>query len=270
MHFIALEHEPTSLRGGQELNLFEICRGLAERGHQVSLLYEQEGNLLEHYQTFCEHTIKVNRYGFDRRKITEIINFLPSLASIRQIPTQRDSIVFSNAYHSAFFGYLLSVYCRLPLICYLQIPPFDFNRQRLLGLKGVKRFIAVSNQTRLIWSKLGYQAEKIDIVHNGTDTEKFKPAKDFAWLRQQWGIPETTRVISYVGRLDKEKGIETLIKAFALLAKEHQDLKLLIAGKPVLHVSLEKNRECPEAGMKYQRSLESLLVELGVDQSVQF
>lgn len=270
MHFIALEHQPTSLRGGQELNLFEICRGLAQRGHQVSLLYEQEGNLLEQYRTFCEHMISVNGYGFDRRKLDDVLRFLPSLASLPQIPTGKDSVVFSNAYHSTFFGRLLARYRQIPLLCYLQIPPFDFNRQRLFGLQGVKRFIAVSDQTRSAWSKLGYEPNKIDLVYNGTDTNKFTPASDFSQVRQQWGISEATRVISFVGRLDKEKGIETLIKAFALVKQTNPDTKLLIAGKPLLHVSLEKQKECPEEGMKYQRSLEAMLVQLGIEDSVAF
>lgn len=270
MHFIALEHQPTSLRGGQELNLFEICRGLAQRGHQVSLLYEQAGNLLEQYRTFCDHTIPINGYGFDRRKLHDVLRFLPSLASLPQIPTGKDSVVFSNAYHSTFFGHLLARYRQIPLLCYLQIPPFDFNRQRLFGLQGVNRFIAVSDQTRSDWSKLGYQPDKIDLVYNGTDTNKFAPAADFSQVRQQWGISESTRVISFVGRLDKEKGIETLIKAFALVKRTEPDAKLLIAGKPLLHVSLEKQKECPEEGMKYQRSLEAMLIQLGIEDSVAF
>jgi len=45
MHLIVVENEPTSLRGGQELNLLEICRGLAQRGHNISLLYTKEGIL---------------------------------------------------------------------------------------------------------------------------------------------------------------------------------------------------------------------------------
>ncbi|MGQ9873083.1 glycosyltransferase family 4 protein [Leptodesmis sp.] len=167
-------------------------------------------------------------------------------------------------------GLILARYHQIPLLCYLQIPPFDFNRQRLFGLQGVRRFIAVSDQTRSVWSKLGYEPDKIDLVYNGTDTNKFTPAMDFAQVRQQWGIPESTRVISFVGRLDKEKGIETLIKAFALVKQTYPDVKLLIAGKPLLHVSLEKQKECPEEGMKYQRSLEALLDQLGIEDSIAF
>lgn len=270
MHLIALEQEPTSLRGGQELNLLEICNALAQRGHRITLLYEREGNLLEQYAKFCEHTIRINSYGFDRRRIGDVLNFIPSLLKLRSIPFGQDSVIFSNVYHTVFYGYLLAAYRKLPFLCYLQVPPFDFNRQRLLGLKHVDRFIAVSSQTKQDWSKIGYAPEKIDVVLNGTNTQKFKPAEAFALARSPWNIPDETRVITYVGRLDKEKGLETLIEAFALVVKTGAKAKLLIAGKPLLHISVEKNRECPEEGQKYQRSLEDLVAQLGIEQHVTF
>jgi glycosyltransferase involved in cell wall biosynthesis len=270
MHFIALEHEPSSLRGGQELNLFEICRGMSERGHQVSLLYEREGNLLEQYRQFCAHTIQVNGFGFDRRKFLDILNFLPSLASIPSLPVTQNSVVFSNDYHSAFFGRLLALYRKLPLICYFQIPPCDFNRQRSFGLKGASRFIAVSHQTKQNWAKLGYNNETIDIVYNGTNLERFKPAQDVTIVRQKWDIPDHANVISFVGRLDREKGLEVLLQAFSLLLKTGRTAELLIAGKPLVHISPEKNCECPETGKQYQRSLEELANKLGILDHVHF
>lgn len=270
MHLIALEQEPTSQRGGQELNLLEICHGLKQRGHRVSLLYERPGNLLDRYREFCDHTIRINSYGFDRRKFSDVLNFLPSLAQLGTVPTSEDSIIFSNVYHTVFWGYLLSLARQLPFVCYLQVPPFDFNRQRLLGLKGVDRFIAVSDQTKQNWCKLGYEPEKIDVVLNGTDPEKFKPAADFAELRSQWQIPQDARVITFVGRLDHDKGLETLLQAFQILAKTHQNTRLLIAGKPLLHVNPKNYQECPEERMKYQQSLQDMAVDLGISEQVTF
>jgi glycosyltransferase involved in cell wall biosynthesis len=270
MHLIALEQAPTSLRGGQELNLLEICRDLSSRGHQITLLYEREGNLLDQYREFCQHVIRINSYGFDRRRIDDVLNFLPSLLQVGTVPVSQDSIVFSNVYHTVFWGYLLARYRQLPFVCYLQVPPFDFNRQRLLGLNGVDRFIAVSHQTKQNWASIGYDSNKIDVVLNGTDTEKFQSAQDLKSVRSQWDVPENHKIISYIGRLDKDKGLETLITAFALLLKTNPNATLLIAGKALLHISPTKNRECPEECLKYERSLEQLVVNLGTQNQVKF
>jgi glycosyltransferase involved in cell wall biosynthesis len=270
MHLIALEQEPTSLRGGQELNLFEIARGLVNRGHRVSLLYEREGNLLDPYREFCQDVIKIDTFGFDRRKLEDILKFVRSLIQIGRIPAYQDSLVFCNAYHSAVFGYALSSLKNLPFICYFQIPPCDFNRQRRIALNGVDRFVAVSHQTKLEWVKFGLAADRICVVQNGTDPNKFKPVEDFAALRREWGFSEDDRILSYVGRIDHSKGIESLIKALGILNQQGLNPQLLLAGKPVVHYDPEKGKECPEAGMKYQRSLEQLAIDLGVGNQVKF
>jgi glycosyltransferase involved in cell wall biosynthesis len=269
MHIIALEDAPTSLRGGQELNLFEICYGLAQRGHQVSLIYSKEGNLLDRYQQFCQHTIKIDRYGFDRRNWLDVASFLPNLAKIPTIPVQSDSVVFSNSCHPAFFSYLLALFRKRPLVCYIQTPSLSFNRQKLMGLNGVNRFITVSNQMKQYWANLGYQPKKIDVVHNGTDLSKFQPANELVEIRHQYHVPEHHRVISYVGRLDTEKGLEVLLKAFALLAKSDEQITLLIAGKSIMSVNLESSSDRID-GRDYQVVLEQLAIDLGIRDRVQF
>ncbi len=270
MHLIALEQEATSLRGGQELNLLEICQNLSKRGHKITLLYEREGNLLERYKEFCDHTIRVNSYGFDRRRVDDVINFLPSLTSLLQIPTSRDSVVFSNVYHTVFYGYLLSTLRKLSLVCYLQVPPYDFNRQRRLGLKNVDKFIAVSNQTKRNWMECGYADNKIDVVLNGTDVEKFKPATDLQGVRSQWNIPDDTRVIAFAGRLDRDKGVEVLIQAFTKMLEAGARAKLLLAGKPLMHIDPVTFKESPEYQMKYQQSLVDIATNLGAGDHIHF
>lgn len=274
MHVIVLEQQPSSARGGQELNLFEICRTLSEKGHKISLFYVKDGDLVEKYQEFCQQVIKVKSYGFDRRKISDIISFLPSFTDIWKVTTQENSVVFINQYPDAFYGYLVSLFKKIPFVCYLQIPPpvnrGDMNLQRRIGMKGVNQFIAVSQQTKNEWlQELGLTDEKIDLVYNGTNLEKFKPSENLGELRNSWNIPEDTKVISYVGRLDKDKGLELLIEAFALFLKTGKKAKLFITGKPLLHFSPD-GKECLLAGEEYKQSLKQIAIDLGVENYVEF
>ncbi len=273
MHIIVLEHEPSSVRGGQELNLFEICRGLSQRGHKISLIYEREGNLIKDYHDFCESIIKINRYEFNRKKINEVFDFLYDVAiTYNNISTSKNSVLFSNSYYSTFLGYVLSVLKRIPLVCYFQIPPLGgFTRQMRMGMNGVKQFIAVSNQTKSDWVKLGsIKEEKIEVVYNGTNIEKFYPSKDFSAIRKKWNILEDVKVVAYVGRLDRMKGLETLIKAFALLVKTGVSARLLLAGRPIVHQDPETGEESLEEGEKYLQFLKQLSIDLGIEKYVVF
>ncbi|MBD2388335.1 glycosyltransferase family 4 protein [Cylindrospermum sp. FACHB-282] len=273
MHLIVLELEPTSFRGGQEIVLFDICRSLAQRGHIISLLYTKEGNLLEQYQNFCTHVVKVNLFTIYPPQNT--LHFLVDIWNInKKISTTKNSIVLSNQYQDTFFARALALVKNIPLVCYLHLPPqeklikFEDIKQYTrdiyirwqwhLGMKGVNQFIAVSNQTKSDWLNKGYQENKIDVVYNGIDLEVYKPTINFSLIRKTWHISEDIRVISYVGRLDKEKGLETLIKAFALLLKACTKTKLLIAGKSLFH------------GEEYKKYLEQLSTDLGIENYVEF
>ena len=261
MHIIVLEQEPSSRRGGQEAVLYDCCYGLAQRGHSITLLYAIEGNLLDRYREFCTSVIKIHRFTVYRKPY--IFSFLAdSWQTHWRIPTGRDSIVLSNQYQDSLFGRILASTKNLPFVCYLHIPPpksppstfVEWQWSR--GLKGVKHAIAVSHQTKLDWVNSGFTA-KIDVVHNGISPETYQPLENLTPLRQEWQIPEATKVISYLGRIDREKGLETLLKAFALILKTHQ-AKLLIAGKPLL------------AGEEYGQSLDRLVVNLGIEKEVSF
>ncbi|MCC5631836.1 glycosyltransferase family 4 protein [Nostoc sphaeroides CHAB 2801] len=259
MHIIVLENEVTSLRGGQELSLFDVCLGLYKRGHTITLVYVTEGNLFKEYQFFCRELIKVNGFRIERKKIIDsLYNFF---IDTRKIKTTKDSIVYSNQYHNSFFAYTLAVCKNIPFVCHLRLPPPQIQKlgfQWSIGMQGAKHLIAVSNQTKIDWIKQGFKEDKIDVVYNGINIEKFQPSAHVSITKKEWGISDDVEVISYIGRLDKEKGLETLIRGFSLFLKNHKSAKLLIAGKPLCY---------PE---EYKKSLEHLTFELGIAESVKF
>lgn len=266
MHIVVLESEPSTKRGGQELSLFDVCRGLSQRGHKVSLIYATDGNLLKQYREFCTCVLQVKGYSISRDKpLTSTFDLLTdSWQAWRKLPKVANTIIYINQYQDSLFGSVLALVRKVPLVCHLRQPrPPVIGWQRSITMKNIQQFIAVSNQTKLDWLKSGVQKNAIDVVYNGIDLETFKPTENLANLRQAWNIASDSRVISYIGRLDKVKGLETLIKAFELLSNSNPSLKLLLAGKPVCHTS-------PEAGQKYEVSLKQLVMDLNLQKYVHF
>ena len=49
----------TNPMGGVELNVFQVSRELARRGHQVDLIYRDPGSLVPDYRKFCQSVTKV-------------------------------------------------------------------------------------------------------------------------------------------------------------------------------------------------------------------
>lgn len=271
MHLIALENQPSSTLGGQEFNLFGICKNLASRGHEVSLVYTEEGNLLESYGKFCKNLIPVKRYKLDRKNPVNMLrSSLDIVQDINKIHKGSEPVIFSNDFRSIFWGYSLSVFKRIPLVSYLQLPGTPFKLKWRPGLSGVHQFIAVSQVTKDRWVKFcGIDADKIDVIYNAIDTEKFSlnlsSENDLVSLHNHFNSG-SKRVFSYLGRLNPNKGIEVLIQAFALLADRKTDVSLLIAGNPIL----EPTEDSPEARIAYRQSLEKMVHDLGIGEVVQF
>jgi glycosyltransferase involved in cell wall biosynthesis len=268
MHLIALETQPSSTLGGQEFNLLGICQNLVDRGHEVSLIYTEAGDLLESYSQFCKNIIPVKRYHLYRKNPADMLRFAADLfQDIPKIAKGSDSIIFSNDFRSVFWGYSLSVLKKIPLVSYLQLPGTPFKFKWRPGLSDVHQFIAVSQATKDSWVKFcGVDADKIDVVYNAIDTKKFSSGDDLVSFRNHFKISETERVFSYIGRLNPNKGIEVFIQAFALLANRRTDVSLLIAGNPVL----EPTEDSPEARIAYRQSLEKMVQDLGIGKVVKF
>lgn len=75
-------------------------------------------------------------------------------------------------------------------------------------------------------------ADKVRIIPNGVDPARMKcqdsPAPR-AQFRARWARPEE-RILFFVGRLVREKGIEVLLEAMPAVLAAHPDTKLVIAG----------------------------------------
>jgi glycosyltransferase involved in cell wall biosynthesis len=75
-------------------------------------------------------------------------------------------------------------------------------------------------------------------ISNGIDLQKFHPNNDGNYLKQRYDLPNKP-VLLYVGRLDKEKNIDLILRAMPKILKS-VDMHFLIAGKGVEMANLQK------------------------------
>jgi glycosyltransferase involved in cell wall biosynthesis len=70
----------------------------------------------------------------------------------------------------------------------------------------------------------------VRVFERGVDCEHFHPCKRSEAVRESWGVEPGGALVLYAGRLSKEKSLEVLLKAFARLAGEYPNARLVIAG----------------------------------------
>jgi glycosyltransferase involved in cell wall biosynthesis len=99
-------------------------------------------------------------------------------------------------------------------------------------LERSSKIIAVSDFTRrelLQYYKV--KEDKIRVIHNGVDADKFKPATDKLKAKAELGFNPEDKAILSVGRLYARKGLFTLIESMALVTRKFKNAKFIIAGK---------------------------------------
>jgi glycosyltransferase involved in cell wall biosynthesis len=97
------------------------------------------------------------------------------------------------------------------------------------AFQNVDGFIAVSAQAGVDLQRLGVRPDRIAQISSGVDLDRFVwHPDDRDVVRRSFGIPSTTTVVSFVGRLHRVKGISTLLEAARSLPPDQ--FRVLIAG----------------------------------------
>lgn len=154
---------------------------------------------------------------------------------------------FDLFYYPAVYSYfpLLS---RVPkIVCYHdttaeRIPHLLFPTKMNHRLWQIKTWLAKQQTTRAMTVSqasardmevyLGFSRDKIDLVTEAADP-MFHPVTDpavTAAARARYGIPETGKLMVYVGGMNAHKNILGLLKAMPAVIAKHPDVHLAIVG----------------------------------------
>jgi glycosyltransferase involved in cell wall biosynthesis len=97
------------------------------------------------------------------------------------------------------------------------------------------RVVTVSYAMRDDLVRHGWPAEKISVVWNGVDPDRYDPSnvktEAVRKIREKYSIPEDGFMLLFLGRLTWVKGARNLIQAIPSVLKEYPKTKLVILGK---------------------------------------
>ncbi|HLP01636.1 MAG TPA: glycosyltransferase [Opitutaceae bacterium] len=102
--------------------------------------------------------------------------------------------------------------------------------------------------------------QRIEHIPLGTDTSLFRPRDSRERVRAEFGVPRDARLLLFVGRLAREKGIKNLIGALDRLSPDAPRVHLALVGDGELDgwVHLEANHRPNLTWLPYCESAERL------------
>ena len=217
-------------RGGQQ-QAFALIKGLAEAGHQVSLLARKGSPLEEKAQN-----ARIPVLGVE-----------PGLAAWRAAAALRRSLqagfdlVHAHDARSHTAAWLAGRPQEVPRVvsrrvCYT-LPENLFSR--LKYRHGAEQYVAVSGWVRRQLLASGVAAQKIQVIYDGVEVPPETTDAGRASARRALGVPEETFVVSCVGHLFRDKGQHRLVEAISEIAKRRR-IVLLLAGSGPLARHLQR------------------------------
>ena len=236
------------LTAGSAYATYRLANGLASRGHHVFVV--SSGNTLRSKKT-KEGKVEVFRVSsvpilfhkgyrlapFAYRSADEIVkkvkpdiihvqdHFFVCWAIINEARKMNIPIVGTNHFHPD------------NLLHYLKLPENMMEGLRKLAWKhfnaiyGRLDLITTPSETAHKIIKENGTKGEVRVISNGIDLETFKPSskEDIKEVSEKYHLGDGKKIL-FVGRLEKEKNIDILIQALALMRKKVSNAKLFIAG----------------------------------------
>jgi len=113
------------------------------------------------------------------------------------------------------------------------------------------RIVCCAQKARQMHEDLGYRADKMRVIPNGFDLEKFKPsAESRIAVCRELGIPEHALVIGFVSRFHPMKDHQGFIRAAALLGQRGHEVHYILCGDGVAWSNEELANAIKAFGMK--------------------
>lgn len=258
MHTSPIAQPGAGDAGGMNVYVLNIARQLARQGVVVDVFTRatrpSQGEVVEVEDNLRVVNIIAGPYeGISKEEMsTQLAAFAGGLVQYVRCNKLQYDLVHSHYWLSGQVGWLLRDLWGVPLVHTAHTlaavknasrteddtPESEARRICEQQLVDNADLLVVNTQeeTRDLIAHYDAGQERIRVVSPGADVELFTPGLDrnTERARRELGLPLHTKVIAFVGRLQKFKGPEVLIKATAELFRREpeRELRVVLCGGP--------------------------------------
>ncbi len=158
-------------------------------------------------------------------------------ALTRTLRRERIDLLHTHLFHAGVAGRAAAYLADVPHVIHTihvaegRFRPWRFAYARLLA-NSYDRLVCVSRSVRDFHAnRSGLPLWRYTVIANGIDTSAFRrDAQSRRRLRGEGGIADGAVLVAFVGRLDYQKGVDTLLAAASHLGARGSPMNLVIAG----------------------------------------
>ena len=243
----------TELRpGGAERCVYELATRLDRSRFDVQVSALRGGSVADE---LTAAGVAVTVLGVGCKCSPLVVGKVRSLAGL--LKRERIDLLHTHLFHADLAGRLAARRAGVPHLVHTvhvaerRWRPWQFAfAKRTTGR--CDRIVAVSQSVKdSHQARTGLADEHYTVIPNGVDTEVFRPDQDARErLRRQWQVGPNDVVAVFVGRLDRQKGVDVLLAAAKRFLAATPNATLLIAGDGPMRRKVERYC-CQDDGPRY-------------------
>lgn len=242
-----------STYGGVKNCVYNLSKAFLKRGHEVTVYtsnaYNEKVNLLIEGR----HDVESIHTVYCKNCFPKKYWFTPSMSHYLKMDYRKFDIIHMHnnfgyqniiAYNFARkqkIPYLFSSHGALLKNGEWNIKKFIYNL--LIGnsiSKHASRIVTLTEFEEEYWRTRGINTKKIEIIPNGINLSEYKKLPQKGTFRKKYNINKKEKLILYLGRIHKIKGLKLLVKAFDEVLKHIKETKLVIIGPDFGYLSTIK------------------------------
>lgn len=237
--------------GGTVRVAYEISTGLAKKGHEVTVytsdFLNSQSRVITPKENKCEIVDGVKVHYFKNLSLLFYrltrLSITPSLILFARRDLIKYDVIHLHQYRSLQNVIILYFANRRGIPCVLH-PHGSIGRiveKRTLKylfdavfgyhiLYSMKKVFALTNSEAQECSSLGVSSSIIQVIPNGVDLLELNVKSRNGSFKEKYGIRNSEKMVLYLGRLHKSKGLDLLIDSFYKLSIGMSDVVLTLIG----------------------------------------
>ena len=261
-------YAPAWLIGGPVKVAYEVSKRLVERGHEVTVFssdildpysrvkYDNMMKTVDGVKVHYFKNLSLLFYRITRLSIT------PALIKYAKKEIKNFDVIHLHQYRS--FQNILTLHYakKYNIPCVLQA---HGSIARVVEKQGIKKLfdiffgfgilrdvdkvLALTKKEAEECRGMGVNERQIETIPNGIDLSEYSNMPERGVFREKYSIKDNEKVILYLGRIHISKGLDLLMRAFADLLKELNDVKIVLIGPDDRYLS-ELNKIITSLGIK--------------------
>lgn len=216
------------IRGGSEMMLWHLLRYGRDSGMEWIVVFTEDGPMVEQVKSLGVETRLV-----PAGRLRNPLSFLDTARKIARIAYQKKAeVIIGWIATGQLYGGIAAQMARLPALWYQLFVPTGEGMIDNIATRIPARGVIACSQAGKEGQERLTPKRPTTVVYPGVELDRYNPTllPTPHEMRAKLGLPTTGPLIGIVGRLQKWKGMHTLIHAMPQIRERYPDATAVIVG----------------------------------------